>query len=312
MATVQVDINVSDVAAALAFYNVIRVRKSLTDIPGSFIDLTQDVATAARLLAPTSGSYAVVGESIDFQIDDFGNIVHIFTGVNPLTVGQVRDQINALSPGIAAESGGALQLTSLVTGTQSSVTLPGGNSLADFGWTAGTYDQGEDAHIPLVLGTSDYAFYDRDSIGTGYYQTSFYHTGTALASAWSASFTVNSDQLVADNLLSIATIDLVDASGAAVVGQEVSIYPMNAPTQIAAYWTAIGRAPLVLTTNDFGHAEGKLARGATYKVVIENTSFIREIVVPAAVTFDLLGAVAVVADNFQVATPDVPFAIRRS
>ena len=72
----------------------------------------------------------------------------------------------------------------------------------------------------------------------------------------------------------------------------------------------VGRE-ISVETDQVGYVEVMLVKGATVDVTISGTGIIRQIVVPDA-DFNVLSAIAAVDDNFQIQTPDIPAAVRRS
>jgi len=312
MGTVNLRIFVSDIAGVLGSYNVIRVRRSITGDSGPWSELTAAAPTAATLLAPTTGNYDVVGKTLTLKIDSGVDTDVVFTGVGQLTTAQVVNQVNAVIAGIASDDGNALRLTSTLLGTQSKVEIVGGGAVADFGWSDGDRDIGEEVYELLVAGTTVYYFTDNDGEPDYYYQAAFYHTTTGLISAWSDPFLGDTGSVIDAANLSIGTVDLVDASGVSVEGQEITFYSQHEPIQVQGYQVALLRSPITITTNTSGHAEISLVRGLKVKVVFEGTSLIRDITIPDAATFDLLDLLANATDPHDVVEPLYPDAIRRT
>lgn len=311
------EIFVSDIAAALATFNVMQIRRATTDA-GPWTDLTGLVAEAATLLGSTVSPFAVVGATLQLQIDSQSQEDILFTGTNPLSVDSVASQINAFFTGVAADNGaGKLKLTSLLNGTQSKVYVVGGSAAADLGFVAGQRDIGLEENIDLVPGVSIYNFYDRDGGGadgteTFVYEARFYNEATHQASAWSDPFQAVPGTAVGADKLSVASIDLVDASGVSVANQDITFFPIWEPLVVEGKQVALIRQPVTVTTDNTGHAEITLVRGLKVKVVFEGTSLIREIQVPDAATFDLMALIATAPDPFNPVEPDYPTAPRRT
>ena len=99
MATVNIRISVSDPDAALAVFDVIRVLRSRTLAAGPYELTTSATAVAATLLAPTTGTYNVVGRTLSLLIDSDPQVDILFTGTDPLTAAEVATQIDAAAFG---------------------------------------------------------------------------------------------------------------------------------------------------------------------------------------------------------------------
>lgn len=306
---------VDDIDAALASFDSMRVQRA-EDEAGPWTELTADGAQAAVLLGTEDSPFSVAGKTMQLQVDS-GNLHDIvFTGVDPLTVDQVADQINAVESGVASDLAGKLNLESTLTGTQSKLYLPGGGALTDLGFTAGDRDIGEEDYIDLVPGESNYNFYDRDGTGTGdqsfFYRVAFYNQATGLTSEWSEPFEAEPGTVISAAQLSIGTIDLVDAQGVSQPDHRITFYPIQEPLQVEGFHVALMRSPVTVVTNNSGHAEVTLVRGLRVKMVIEGTAYVREFVVPDQATFNVLEIAATAPDPFNPVEPDYPYAIRRT
>lgn len=314
MATVNIRISVSDPVAASATFEVIRVLRSRTVAAGPYEFTTEDSAVAATLLAPTTGPYAVVGRTLSLLIDSNPQLDVVFTGTDPLTAAEVATQIDtAAGAAIAVDDGnGALKLTSTNTGTASKIEIVAGSAESLFGLTAGDRDAGEDANIALVDGQNLYLYADNDGELAFFYKTQFFNKSTGLSSLESEPFLGGPGAILETSELSVAKIDLVDASGVAVPDQEITFYSVHEPLQIDGFTIALERAPVAMVTNNFGHAEITLVRGVKVRVVFEGTSVIREFTVPSVAEFDLLSVLSSAVDPFDVLQPAFPFAPRRT
>lgn len=306
---------VDDIDDALASFDTMRVQRSEADT-GPWTELTADGPQAAVLPGTEDSPFSVSAKTMQLQVDS-GNIHDIvFTGVNPLTVDQVADQINAVEAGVASDLAGKLNLESTLTGTQSKLYLPGGGALADLGFTAADRDIGEEDYITLVAGESSYNFYDRDGNGTGdqtfFYQVAFYSKATGLTSEWSKPFEAEPGTVITAGNLSIGSIDLVDAQGVSQPDHRITFYPLQEPLEVEGFHVALMRAPVTVVTNNSGHAEVTLVRGLRVKMVIEGTAYVREFAVPDETSFNVLELAATAPDPFNPILPDYPFAIRRT
>jgi hypothetical protein len=303
-----------DISQVLLSFDVLRVERSTTGDTGPYSEITAPAATAATLVGPNAGSFNLVGLTLEVKVDNDATVLITFTGVNPLTTTQVVDQVNtALGASIATDDANRLRLTSTITGTASKMEIIGGTALAVFGFTAGDRDIGEEPYITLVAGQENYAFTDNDGEAGYFYRSWFHNTVNNQDSQRSAPFEGVPGTQVTSGTLSLATIDLVDLSGRALPDRAITVYPVSIPLTVEGYGVDLGRAGITVLTDNSGHAELSLIRGARVKVVFEGTQFIRTIDVPDQSTFDLLVAVSAEDDQFTKAVIlNIPAAPRRT
>ena len=312
---VTLTVNVGNIESALASYDVIKIKRSITGYAGVYEDITAVTPQAATLTAPTAGNYDVAGKTLQLIIDQAAQVDHIFAGVpgTPLTAAQVADQLNtALGQTVAYDLSGTLQFISATTGTASVVHIVGGGAAADFGWAGGERDIGEEAHIQLVAGQSLYSFTDHDGQSEYYYKAQFLNTSNNLTSAESSPFQGDAGTVVGSDKLAVATVDLIDGRGIALPDQEITFYGADQQLQVESFKLTLTRQPITIVTDNSGHAEVPLIKGSKWKVVFEGTSFIREFTVPDAATFDLLALLGSAPDPFKIVEVQFPPAIRRT
>jgi hypothetical protein len=313
MGTTKLSITVTGIDTVLLTYNVIRVKRSTTGIDGTYSLLTANAPAPATLTAPSPGNYDVAGKTLQLLVDQGGQIDVLFTGLTPLTVPQVVDQINtAVGEVIASDESNYLKLTSTNNGTASKIEIVGGSAAPEFGWADGTRDIGEEAHITLQTGVSVYTFLDNDGESGYFYKVHYYNTTTNLQSNDSSPFEGDVGTLVSAGELSTVKVDLVDARGIAVPNQEITFYPMHELLEVEGFQVALNRAAITITTNNSGHAEVNLVRGLRVRVVFEGTSIIRDITIPDAAETDLLAVMGEAPDPFDISTLPFPEAPRRT
>jgi hypothetical protein len=314
LTVINLDIFVSDIVAALASYDVIRVERSVSGDTGPWAELTRPPpADSATLLGTATGPFSVNGLTLSFLLDSLPQFDVTFTGVNPLTTAQVNAEIDAaVGAAIASDDANAVRLTSTLLGGASKLEIVGGSAATLLGFTPGDRDIGEEAYIPLVSGQSVYDFNDNDGVGGYFYRVRFYHTVTGLLSLPSAPFEGSAGTQISSAGLSLGSIDLVDPSGVARAGQVISFFSIHQPLTVENFAVAVGHAPVRVTTDNSGHAEVSLVRGLRVRVVFEGTSLIRDIEVPDAATFDILGLVGVAPDIFDIEEQALPAAPRRT
>jgi hypothetical protein len=312
MGAVKLSISVKDIENVIQSFNTIRVWRSTTGDTGVYSALTANISEHAKLPAGTSPSYDVSGKTLKFQVDSHPFDTVLFTGLAPLSLAQVVNQINAVRGGIASDVADKLMLTSPTYGTASKLKLDTCSAAIVFGWTGSERLIGLDSHVVLVPGSGVYEYTDNDGEPGYYYKVQYYNTINGLASNLSSAFQGAVATLISPSKLSVANIDLVDAQGIAIPGQQFTFYSVHEPLKIEGFQVALTRAPITTETDNSGHAEVTLVRGLKVKVVIEGTSLIREITVPNEDSFDLLTLMGEAPDPFSVLNPSFPYAIRRT
>jgi hypothetical protein len=310
---VTLSINVSNIDAAMASFNVIKVKRSIAGIGGPYTDITALTPQPATLAPPLPSPYNVVSKTLQIVRDSEPQVDIVFTGVDPLSAAQLVPQFNtALGATVAAEVLGELVLTSTLVGTASKLKIVNGAAATEFGWAANTKDIGEEAHIQLVAGQTIYSFTDNDGEASYYYVAQFLNTSNNLTSADSSPFQGDAGTLVNASNLAVATVDLIDGRGTALQDQEITFYGVNEVFDVETYQIVLTRKPITIITDTSGHAEVPLVKGSRWKVVFEGTSFVREFVVPTTSPFNLLTILAAAPDPFTIAEPQFPAAPRRT
>lgn len=312
MSTNTLELFVSNIANALASYDVMRVRRALLEV-GPWAEITASAAQAAILTGTELSPFDVSGLVLQLKVDSDVQVDVTFTGTDPLTVDQVASQLNsALGDTVAYDDSGKVKLESNLTGTQSKMEVVGGSAATTLGFTAAQRDIGKEPYEQLVSGQNSYPFYDRDGDYAEYYQVAYYNTSSGLMSQWSEAFQAEPGTAVDASNLSVGSIDLTDARGVSLAEQRITFYPLHEPLKVEGFAIALAKKPITIETNNAGHAEVTLVRGLRVRVVFEETSLIREIVVPDAATFDLLDLISAAPDPYNPVEPDYPYAIRRS
>lgn len=312
MSTNTLELYVSDIVSAMASYDTMKLRRSLLEV-GPWTEITAPIATSATLTGTTDSPFTAVGLTLQLKVDSEAQVDVTFTGTDPLTVDQVVAQINtAVGSTVAFDDSGKVLLESTLTGTQSKMEIVGGSAATVLGFTADQRDIGDEPYVDLVAGQNAYPFYDRDGDYGEYYEVAFFNTATSLQSQWSDPFQAVPGTAVDSANLSVGSIDLTDARGISLAEQKITFYPLHEPLKVDGFAIALAKEPITIETNNSGHAEVTLVRGLRVRVVFEETSIIREIVVPDAATFDLLDLISASPDPYNPVEPDYPDAIRRS
>lgn len=308
---INLDISAGDIATVIASFDVIRVERSTTLDTGPFTEITAPTAQAATLTG-AAGTFTVTGLTLSLILNNGTQVDVTFTGTNPLTTDQVVAQINAaVGVNIASNVANVLVLTSNLTGTASRLEIIGGAAAPILGFSASQNDFGEDAYITLVPGQTLYSYTDNAGVAGNFYRTRFFNTITNVPSAYSPVFTGAPGTQVQPGNLALCFLDIVDAAGNARPGQQVAFYPVGVPLKVDGFDVGIGAPPLVIETDNSGHAETNLVVGQRLRAVFVGTSLVRDFTVPAT-AFDLLTVLSTSSDIFDVQQPQLPAAPRRT
>ena len=220
---------------------------------------------------------------------------------------QVVDRINEVVPGLASLSVDIVRLTSPTTGRASSVEVIYCDAYDLFPTSLRVY--GQDARIPLVLGTTIYQYSDVSGSTSARYRWRFTADGVNPKSSFSSYVFGSAAPLVDPANLSVCQATFVGLNGQPAKTKLVIVSDQNPSSTNNLIVTST--APLQLESDDLGFIQFSLVRGTLVKVAIEGTAFVREFTVPDAASFDLLTAMAAAADPFTVQTVP-PFLVRRN
>jgi len=317
MATIKLTIYVSNIDNVLTLYDTMQVRRSATAPPAAdLVFLTDTTAAPAELVGTEEGPFILNGKTMTLKINGTEMSV-TFVSPDPIAIPDVIDELNtafggAGLPATASDDGtGKLKIETDDSGTQFTIEMISGTALSVLGFSIGDKDNGEAAHIPLVAGTTSYEFDDGSGQPSYYYSTRFFNTANGTYSAWSDWIQGQTVSAVDSVNLIIGKIKLSDLDGNALSGVKVVIANAWEVQKVNGYGI-FGRS-ISIETDSTGQAETTLVKGSKVDVIISGTSIIRRIVVPSTGTeFDLLDDSLVVADEFEIQRPDIPYAVRRS
>lgn len=312
MAVIKLTTYVANIANVIGLFDKIRYFRSTAGIGGPYIAITADSAEAASITGSNSAPFNINGQTLTLKVDGGAEQTVTFISPNPLNVDQaiaeIDDQTTGLTP---TESGGAVILTSDTTGTSSILEIVGGTALSELGFSAGSAG-GKDADVILAGGTSEYEYDDQNGLSTNYYQSQYVNSSTGAVSSLSDPVQGSVSALVPTANLITAKIDLADVDGAPLVDIVVSLYNIYVPPLVVSDIGVLGKN-IEMVTDSVGHAETTLLKGAVVDVAIAGTEIIRRITVPSTGTeFNLMDEIAAADDLFQIQTPDIPAAVRRS
>lgn len=314
---ITVNIPLADLPATLALYDRIQVWRSTTGKLGAYTEITGADDTAAVAKTTTSPPWALAGLTLQAIMSSADPVGLTFAALVPpasLRVEDVVAQVNAAIPGFAsvdAASNAVVDLTNPLKGTGSTLLLSG-TALSVLGLPS-TLQSGVGHRIPIGLLNTTYKFTDLGGDPTYWYKTRFYSTLTQSVSAFSDPRLGDVTQILPSSTLSKATVDLVDVTGKPIIGRRVILVPVQmqqVPYNSVNYGLLPGNDRIELTTDEAGHAEVQLVRGATVRAFFEGSGYAREFVVPDA-DFDLLTVLSTAADPFSIVQAP-PMPIRES
>lgn len=307
---VQLSILVGNVADLISLgYTRIEVHQS-KDEGNSFQEITAPSALAATTdsFAPNT-RFRMGGKMLRLKFD--GGVeqeIAFSTVVDNWTTSQVVNRINEVVPGRAvAGPNGVVRLTSATLGRSSSIEITY-NDADDLGWITGTV-YGKAARLTLVGGTFSYVFPDVAGTSSDRYKWRYTANGASPISEFSAVVTDQSAPDLASGLLSIGVAKFYGPDGKAQQTRLLVVVD-SVPQGVGAVFVGTSQ-PVIVNSDNQGFVQFSLIRGATVRVGIEGTSYIREFVVPNAPTFDLLTVMATATDPFTVQTTP-PLLTRRS
>jgi len=315
MAVIKIKIFVPEISNVLSLFDVIQVHRSELGSPYTDAKTITDITAQPPVLVGTEeGPFASLqGKTLKLKVDGGLEQTVTFTAADPISLTNVIAEFNSSITGaVASDDGsGKLQIDGLNAGTDGILEITGGTGLAILGFTTGQKDNGEDTHITLLAGVDAYEYDDQSGEASYWYRTRFLNTVSGNVSSWSDWTQGSTGAAISASLLTIGKIKLADIDGTAMVGAKVTLVNTFSPLIADAFFVA-GRSKQI-ETDGSGQAEITLIKGSVIDVIIEGTSFIRRIQVPATGTeFDLMDAGLVLDDPFQIQVPDLPAAVRRS
>jgi hypothetical protein len=317
MAVIKVRIFVPNLANTMSLFDVISVQRSTTAPPAATpVDLTEDTAQPAVLVGTVEGPYAVNSKVFTIKVNGT-EVSTTFTSPDPVALPDIVDEINtaltnASLPATASDDGtGKLKLETDDDGTQFTLEIISSSAVTELGFTAGDKDNGEAAHVTLVVGTDEYVFDDGSGLASYYYRTRFLNTSNGTYSDWSDWIQGSTSAAVDSASLIVGKVQLAELDGTALSGSKIVIRNVFDPTIVDDY--GIFGLDITLETDGLGQAETTLVMGSLIDVIFSGTSVIRRIRVPSSGTeFDLLDNGLIVGDEFEIQVPDIPYAPRRT
>lgn len=313
MAVIKLQIYVANLDNVMGLFDEMQVWRSTTGDGGPFTEITAAAAAAATLTGSEDAPFTLNGLTLNLEIDGGSEQTVTFSTADPVGIDFVLSAVNdAVTGATATEDNGALVITSDNTGTDSIVEITGGTALTELGFTTGDIDYGEAARITLQAGVENYEFDDESGDADYYYRTRYYNSVTGAVSSYGVAVQGSIGTIISSSNLIKAVIDLAGLDGSPLDEQRVTFFNVYAPPISVTDIGVLGRS-LEITTDQAGHAETMLIKGALLDVAIPGTGIVRQITVPSSGTeFNLMDELIAADDLFQIQTPDIPLTIRRS
>lgn len=313
MAVIKLSIYVANLTNVMGLFDKIQVFRSESGVGGPFVPITASAAEPATLTGITTAPFNVNGKTLKLKVNEGVEQEVLFVSPDPVNIDNVVGEINSQLTGVtASDSVSSLKLTSGTTGTAATLEITGGTALAALGFLTGDHSNGKDAHITLVVGVTTYEYDDRSGDPDNYYETRYYNSSSGAVSSFSDPVKGDIGSILPVANLILAKIDLARLNGTPVSDCLVTFYNMYVPPIVISDIGVIGKQ-ISIVTDQAGHAETFLVRGSIVDVTIAGTQIIRQITVPTAGTeFNVMEAIALADDLFQIQVPDMTTAIRRS
>lgn len=313
MAVIKLKTFVANLTNVLALFDKLRFFRSTAGEGGPFSAITADTASSASITGSNSAPFNINGLTITLKVDGGSEQTVTFISPDPvgvdLAIGEINSQTTDLT---ASESGGAVVISSDTTGTGSIIEITGGSALTELGLTAQEVD-GDDADVTLVAGTENYEYDDQNGDSTYWYKSQYVNSVSAAVSTLSDAVQGNISSVIPGASLITAKIDLAEVDGTPMEDVVISIYNVYSPGTLVVSDIGVLGKSVEVVTDTAGHAEVSLVQGSVVDVTIAGTEMTRRVTVPSSGTeFNLIASVAAADDIFQIQTPDIPAAVRRS
>lgn len=313
MASISITVAVDDVNEVLEAYDQIQIHRSMDGIGGSYSDITASSPSAAVVAGTNDAPFTLNGTTLTIRVDDGANQAVTVETADPVFIDQLVTELEDKLTGVTVENGGTgnLSLTSGTEGTASIIEIVSGTALTPLGLTA-EKTTGKDRRITLQEDYTEFTFTDNGGDTSYYYKVRYYNSLTSQASDFSDPIVGSQSSPITSDLI-LATIDLVNLNGTPLSGKLITVSnSYDSDSLVVSSYGVLGSS-IEFYTDASGHGEVNLVKGTVVDVSIAGSGVTRRITVPSSgVTFDLMASVAAADDIFQIQTPDIPDAIRRS
>jgi hypothetical protein len=311
MAVIKLKTYVANLSNVLSLFDKIQFWRSESGTLGVFFEITAATALPATLLGIQTSPFTLNGKTLKLKVNQGSEQSITVVSADPIGIDDLVSFLNTeLVGAFASEDGGALRLTTTVSGTVSVLEITGGTALTDLGFTVGQIDNGEDQRVTLSPSSTLYEYDDQSGDPDNYYKVRYYNSITGTFSSFSDPVKGDIGSIVPPTDLVKAYGTFAKLDGKPQVGIAIIFYNVYMPPLSVGDIGIIGREVRV-ETDQAGYTETMLVKGSIVDVIISGTGIIRRIRVPTS-DFNIMSAVAAADDNFQIQIPDIPAAVRRS
>lgn len=310
---IQLSYFVADITTELLTYNRLRLYRSRTGQNGLYEAATGSAAAGAVLEGAHETPHQLNGKTLSFRVNGVTQVDVTFADPDPVTTTQVLAAIAAETALVTAtDVGGRVRLTTVATGSGSSIEILESDAAPYLGFDVGAATVGLDADVVLSAGVHEYLYTDQNSSVDFWYRVELRHSVTGQVKALSVPF--QAGPIGTPNATKIwCFIRLVDLAGVPLAGRVVTFANPFLPNTVTSGGTTWGafRHFATMVTDSEGYAQIRLLRGMQVDVVVDGTNFIRRIEIPTTGdSVDVLDSSLVVADEFGIQEPDIDFAVR--
>lgn len=313
MTSIAITIAIDDATTALESYDQIEVHRSIAGVGGPYENITADEPSAAFIAGTNDASFTLNGSDLTVRIDGGANQTATIEEADPVFIDPLVSELTDKLVDVTPSNGGTgnLLLTSNRTGTQSIVEIVSGTALTELGLTAGAVT-GKDRRLAIQDNYTEFTFVDNGGDTSYYYKIRLYNSDTGVTSDFSDPIPGEQVSPISASLIT-AEVDLLDIDGTPVAERVITVTNVFNPDTLVVSDYGIVGSSVQLTTDAAGHGEVDLVMGSVVDVSISGTGITRRITVPSSgSSFNLMDSVAQADDIFQIQTPDIPSAIRRS
>ena len=312
----KIDVLVTD-SMWVGLFDRLEFHRSRDGSGGPYSEMTAAGITPA-VLSFLSRPYVVNTKVLSLQINESQQVDVTFSGADPIAAATIASQIQAQSSGLltGAVSGGLIKISTVQAGANITIRVLSSHAAGVFGLATEEPDSvvfGKNARLTLIQGQNAYSFTDPHGSSDFYYKMRFSNSFNNTVSEFSDPFQAKGVTTLEQSDLITGTIDLVDLSGRAASNVRVLVHNRFNPALIDG--KAVASSELQALTDENGHAEFVLARGASVTVAIAGTTIARDITVPtdpALSSFNMLDPSVGGQDVFKVVIPEYEYATRRA
>jgi hypothetical protein len=311
---IQLSYFIQDILSAVATYDRLRWHRSRTGQYGVYEQATGTTPTPASLVGAAATPHQLNGKTLTLRVNGASSVSVLFADPDPVTTAQAAAAVMAATPLVtASDDAGYLRLTTVTTGSLSSIEITGGDAAPFLGFAVEDGAVGLDGDTPLVAGTHEYFYTDQNSDRDFWYRAEFLNSVTAQTTGLGVPFPANQAQKLSASLTIVGYVRLIDLSGYPIEGRQITFANVFLPNTIvdqSTRWSVFRHYAQVATDRN-GYAEIRLVRGMSLDISIDGTGFVRRILVPSTGdAVDLLDPALVVQDEFGIQEPQIDFAIR--